>query len=68
MSSNSNILDWETINPMSNEGTRLAVVENEIRTMKENQADIYKKLESIQRFQWVAVGGLIVVEFLLRHS
>jgi hypothetical protein len=62
--------DWETINPnpMSNEATRLAVMENEVETIKDNQRIMFKKLESIQRFQWMSMGGLAILELLLRHG
>ena len=62
-------LDWNTLNPppMSNEGTRLAVVEEQVKTMKENQDIIFKKLESIQRLQWMSVGAILLIEFLFKH-
>ena len=58
--------DWNTLNPMSNEGTRLAVVENEIKTMQDNQKEIFRKLESIQRFQWMIGGAVIILEFIFK--
>ena len=51
---------------MSNEGTRLAVVENEIKTMQDNQKEIFRKLESIQRFQWMIGGAVIILEFIFK--
>jgi hypothetical protein len=61
--------DWETLSPppMSNEATRLAVVEEQVKTMKENQDIIFRKLESIQRFQWMIGGGLALLEFFLKR-
>lgn len=62
--------DWETINPhpMSNEATRLAVMEKQVETMEDNQKVIFKKLDSIQRVQWMIGGAMVLLEVIFKHQ
>ena len=51
---------------MANEGERLVIAETQIKAIMENQRDLYRKLESVQRSVWIGVGMMLVLEFLFK--
>lgn len=49
------------------EGERLAIVETEMKSMKELFEKIDKRLSATERSVWIGVGIVIAIQFLLKN-
>ena len=68
MSTSVNSPDWETLNPMANEGTKLAVLEQRVEDLHSDvhgDDGISKRLREVEKTVWKAVGAAGFINLLV---